>query len=67
MKVVVLKERRPFEKRVAATPDSVKRLVALGCEMIVEKDAGWGALIPDEAYHATRWAAPTSCSRCSGR
>ena len=50
MKVVVLKERRPFEKRVAATPDSVKRLVALGCEMIVEKDAGWGALIPDEAY-----------------
>ena len=50
MKVVVLKERRPFERRVAATPDSVKRLIALGCEMIVEKDAGWGALIPDQAY-----------------
>lgn len=50
MKVVVLKERRPFEKRVAATPDSVKRLIALGCELIVEKDAGWGAQIPDEAY-----------------
>lgn len=50
MKVVVLKERRPFEKRVAATPDSVKRLIALGCEMIVEKDAGWGSLIPDSAY-----------------
>jgi len=50
MKVVVLKERRPHEKRVAATPDSVKRLIALGCEMIVEKDAGWGSMIPDAAY-----------------
>jgi len=30
MKVAVLKERRPYEARVAATPDSVKKLIGLG-------------------------------------
>ena len=32
MRLAVLTERRPFERRVAATPDTVKKLAALGLE-----------------------------------
>jgi NAD(P) transhydrogenase subunit alpha len=43
-------ERAPGEKRVAATPDSVRKLVAAGATVEVEADAGAHALIPDAAY-----------------
>ena len=43
MKIAVLKERRPDERRVAATPETVKKFVALGAEVTVE--AGAGALV----------------------
>ena len=36
MQIAVLKERRPGETRVAATPDTVKKLVGLGCQVVVE-------------------------------
>ncbi|HEV2302946.1 MAG TPA: Re/Si-specific NAD(P)(+) transhydrogenase subunit alpha [Stellaceae bacterium] len=52
MKVAVVKERRAFERRVAATPDSVKRLVGMGLEVAVESGAGAGAWFGDEAYRA---------------
>ena len=32
MKIAILKERRPHETRVAATPETVKKLKALGAE-----------------------------------
>src|SRR5262245_47170886 len=35
MKIAILKERRPHETRVAATPETVKKLKALGAEEIV--------------------------------
>jgi NAD(P) transhydrogenase subunit alpha len=52
MKVAVLKERRPYEARVAATPDSVKKLIGLGFAVTVEAGAGDGASIPDQAFVA---------------
>jgi NAD(P) transhydrogenase subunit alpha len=50
MKIAVLKERRPHEARVAASPDTVKKLIALGLSVTVEKGAGDGASISDDAY-----------------
>lgn len=50
MKLAVLAEHRAFEKRVAATPETVKKLKAMGLEIVVEKDAGAEASIPDAAY-----------------
>ena len=42
MKIAILKERRASESRVAASPETVKKLAALGCEVAVEKGAGAG-------------------------
>ena len=52
MKISIPKERRPHERRVAATPDTVKRLVTQGFEVVVETGAGEGAAFPDDAYRA---------------
>jgi NAD(P) transhydrogenase subunit alpha len=52
MKLAVLRERRAHEKRVAATPDSVKKLLALGLDVVVESGAGAACSIPDSAYTA---------------
>ncbi len=52
MKIGVPRERRPHELRVAASPDTAKRLIADGLEVLVEKGAGAGALLPDEAFSA---------------
>lgn len=43
-------ETRAGERRVAATPDSVRRLVKLGLEVVVEAGAGRSAGFPDRAY-----------------
>ncbi len=40
------------EMRVAASPETVKRLTALGFSIIIEKDAGGGARIPDADFAA---------------
>ncbi|HYN39271.1 MAG TPA: Re/Si-specific NAD(P)(+) transhydrogenase subunit alpha [Rhodospirillales bacterium] len=50
MKIAVPKERTPGETRVATSPDVVKKLVGLGCEVIVEKGAGEGASITDGEF-----------------
>ena len=50
MKIAILKERRAAEARVAASPETVKKLTALGAEIAVEKGAGAGASFSDEAY-----------------
>ncbi|HKV15822.1 MAG TPA: Re/Si-specific NAD(P)(+) transhydrogenase subunit alpha [Reyranella sp.] len=50
MKIAILKERRPHETRVAATPETVKKLKALGAEVTVEAGAGASAAYPDQAY-----------------
>jgi len=50
MRLAVLKERRAAEARVAATPETVKRLIALGLTVAVEAGAGEGAAIPDTEF-----------------
>jgi len=50
MKLAIPKERRAHERRVAATPDTVKKLVALGFDVIVEAGAGIASAITDQAY-----------------
>jgi NAD(P) transhydrogenase subunit alpha len=50
MKIAIPKERRDGEKRVAATPESVKKLIALGYEVIVQKGAGEGSSFLDGQY-----------------
>ena len=52
MKLAVLKERRTGESRVAATPETVKKLKALGLEVTIETGAGDGACIVDADYAA---------------
>ncbi len=50
MQIAVLKERRVGEARVAATPDTVKKLVGLGQSVVIESGAGAGSSIPDARY-----------------
>ncbi len=50
MKVAIVKERRALERRVAATPETVKRLLGLKLEVVVESGAGAGAFFGDDAY-----------------
>ena len=50
MRLAVLKERRVSETRVAATPETVKRLVGLGLTVAVEAGAGASAAIPDADF-----------------
>jgi NAD(P) transhydrogenase subunit alpha len=52
MKLAILKERRAGETRVAATPDTVKKLKGLGLDVVVETRAGDGAHISDADYTA---------------
>lgn len=50
MKIGVLKERAPSEKRVAIFPDVVKKFVAMGIEVFIEKDAGLAASITNKEF-----------------
>lgn len=50
MKLTVLKETRPFESRVAATPETVKKLIGLGFDVVVEKGAGDASHFTDDLY-----------------
>ncbi|MEW6320432.1 MAG: Re/Si-specific NAD(P)(+) transhydrogenase subunit alpha [Acidobacteriota bacterium] len=52
MKLAVPRETRPGERRVAATPENVTRLVKVGFEVVVEAEAGAAASFPDEQYRA---------------
>ncbi len=52
MKLAIPKERRPGERRVAASPDTVKKLVGFGFDVVVETGAGDGSNFSDEAFEA---------------
>ncbi|MDG3441946.1 Re/Si-specific NAD(P)(+) transhydrogenase subunit alpha [Nitrospirillum amazonense] len=52
MKIGVLKERRPGELRVAASPETVRKFVGLGFDVTIETGAGIGAAITDDAFAA---------------
>ena len=50
MKVGIIKERRPGELRVAITPDTVKKYMAMGLSIFIESKAGLTAAITDQSY-----------------
>jgi NAD(P) transhydrogenase subunit alpha len=52
MKVAIVKERRAFERRVAASPDTVKRMVGMGLDVVAETGAGEGAQFTDATFAA---------------
>src|SRR5437764_12432015 len=52
MKVAIIKERRAHERRVAASPDTVKHMVGMRLEILVESGAGAEAYFTDDAYRA---------------
>ncbi len=63
MQIGVLKERRAGEMRVAATPDTVKKFLAAGCQVTVETGAGAGSQISDAMYQeAGATIAPTAAA-----
>lgn len=50
MRIAVLKETAERERRVALTPDAVKRLAGAGHEVVVEQGAGRSAYFADALY-----------------
>jgi NAD(P) transhydrogenase subunit alpha len=52
MKLAIPKERRAHERRVAVTPDTIKKLIPLGFDVVVESGAGLGSSIVDDAFRA---------------
>jgi NAD(P) transhydrogenase subunit alpha len=52
MRIGVPAETAALETRVAATPETVKKLVAQGHTVLVQSGAGVAASAPDEAYRA---------------
>ena len=50
MKVAIPKERRAHERRVAASPDTIKKFKQLGLDVVVETGAGEHASIPDQVF-----------------
>ncbi len=62
MILFIPKESRDGETRVAASPDSIKKLVSSGFEVLVEKGAGLSSDITDEAFVAAGAKTGTSKS-----
>ncbi|MEP7378321.1 MAG: Re/Si-specific NAD(P)(+) transhydrogenase subunit alpha [Chloroflexota bacterium] len=52
MKIGVVRERAPNERRVALVPDALKQLLSAGTEILIEQGAGDGAAMPDSLYEA---------------
>ncbi|HEV8582598.1 MAG TPA: Re/Si-specific NAD(P)(+) transhydrogenase subunit alpha [Thermoanaerobaculia bacterium] len=52
VKVFIPRERRPGESRVAATPETVRRMAKLGLEVVVERGAGDASLFRDADFES---------------
>lgn len=52
IRIAIPKEVSPGERRVAATPDTVRKLIKMGFDVSVETSAGTLANYPDEAFEA---------------
>ena len=65
MKVGICKENKKVESRVAATPDSVSRLVKMGLDVAIEKGAGVLSGFPDAAYETAGAAIVSSKEICA--
>jgi NAD(P) transhydrogenase subunit alpha len=52
MRLAIPRETHAGENRAAVTPDTVKKLVRLGADVVIESGAGAGAGYPDDAFTA---------------
>lgn len=50
MLIAIPKERRADEGRVAASPETVKKFIALGFDVVVETGAGVASSLPDDTF-----------------
>lgn len=50
MKIGIPREVQPKENRVAGSPETVKKLVDMGLEVLVQKEAGHASMMLDRAY-----------------
>ena len=67
MRVAVLKETAPRERRVAISPATVQKLVQQKHEVVVERGAGVAAFYPDRQYlDAGALMAETAADACAG-
>ncbi len=65
MKIAVLKETRAGETRVAASPETVKKFIAMGAEVAIERGAGEGANFTDHAFQEAGASILASASETS--
>ncbi len=66
MKLAIPKERHERETRVAASPETVKKFVALSAEVVVEQGAGARSRFTDEAYKEAGASVESDLSRVIG-
>ena len=66
MRIAILKESRAGETRVAATPESVKKLTGAGHSITVEKGAGAQAAFADAAYEEAGATVATQAAALKG-
>ena len=52
MRIAVPAETQADETRVAATPETIRKFIALGAVVAVQTGAGTASGVPDEEYHA---------------
>jgi len=66
MKIVVLRERKKDELRVAVTPDAVRKYIAAGAVITVETGAGSTAGVSDAEYEAAGAVIAADAFACLG-
>ena len=66
MKLAIPKETAEGEARVAASPETVKKLIALGLDVAVEAGAGAGASLADDLYAAAGATMATGAAELLG-
>ena len=66
MKIAVLRETASGERRVAATPETVKKFVALGAQVAVEQGAGAAASYDDAGYEGAGATVGTRAATLKG-
>ncbi len=66
MRIAVLKERRAGDQRVAATPDTVRKLIALKHAVAIESGAGLTAGVRDEDYAAAGASVGSAAAALNG-
>jgi NAD(P) transhydrogenase subunit alpha len=67
MKIAIARETADGETRVAATPETVGKLIALGAEVTIEAGAGASARMPDADYAAAgATVAPNAATALKG-